>query len=126
MEVAKKLANMSGGGTACSSAINHLLERDELPASVILISDHESWQDWQRWSSALSSAWVKYKERKPEAKLWLADLNPSITVDGDGEDVHLISGLTSTVLAQIAWTSAGGTLVSQVEAVDLDKAVGTL
>ena len=79
MTNAEKLANVGGGGTACSAPLA-MLNREKADVDlVVIVSDNESWaDDSQRWgaTTSLMKEWDILKRRCPEAKLVCLDIQP--------------------------------------------------
>lgn len=79
---ADKLARMWGGGTNCSSVLNHLNSTQAKGDAVIYVSDYESWVDRsmvRNNSTSMLSAWDTFQRRNPRAKLICIDLTPGTT-----------------------------------------------
>lgn len=79
MTNAEKLANIGGGGTACSAPLA-MLNREKADVDlVVIVSDNESWaDDSQGWgaTTSLMKEWDILKRRCPEAKLVCLDIQP--------------------------------------------------
>jgi len=103
---AKRLADVGGGGTACSAPLEHLVAKRARVDTVILISDNESWADrrygWDR-GTPLMKAWGLVKKRNPNAKLVCLDLTPNVTTPAfERHDVLNIGGFSDRVFDLIA------------------------
>ena len=100
MTNAEKLAQLCGGGTACSAPLAWL-NREKASVDVLLmISDNESWAELARGkkSSDMLAEWDKIKERNPQAKLVCLDIQPYATVQArNRHDILNIGGFSDQV-----------------------------
>ena len=105
MTNAEKLANIGGGGTACSAPLA-LLNREKADVDlVVIVSDNESWADCgPHWSGKtdLMKEWDILKQRCPEAKLVCLDIQPYTTVQVQNRcDILNIGGFSDQVFTLI-------------------------
>ena len=105
MTNAEKLANVGGGGTACSAPLA-LLNREKADVDlVVIVSDNESWADLgQYWGSktGLMKEWDILKQRCPEAKLVCLDIQPYTTAQAQNRhDILNIGGFSDQVFTLI-------------------------
>ena len=105
MTNAEKLANIGGGGTACSAPLA-MLNREKADVDlVVIVSDNESWADrGQRWGgkTGLMKEWDILKQRCPEAKLVCLDIQPYTTVQMQNRcDILNIGGFSDQVFTLI-------------------------
>ena len=105
MTNAEKLANVGGGGTACSAPLA-LLNREKADVDlVVIVSDNESWADLgQRWGgkTGLMKEWDILKQRCPEAKLVCLDIQPYTTAQAQNRrDILNIGGFSDQVFTLI-------------------------
>ena len=105
MTNAEKLANIGGGGTACSAPLA-LLNREKADVDlVIIVSDNESWADCgPHWSgkTGLMKEWDILKQRCPEAKLVCLDIQPYTTAQAQNRrDILNIGGFSDQVFTLI-------------------------
>ena len=105
MTNAEKLANIGGGGTACSAPLA-LLNREKADVDlVVIVSDNESWADCgPHWSgkTGLMKEWDILKQRCPEAKLVCLDIQPYTTVQMQNRcDILNIGGFSDQVFTLI-------------------------
>ena len=105
MTNAEKLANIGGGGTACSAPLA-LLNREKADVDlVVIVSDNESWADLgQYWGgkTGLMKEWDILKQRCPEAKLVCLDIQPYTTVQVQNRrDILNIGGFSDQVFTLI-------------------------
>ena len=105
MTNAEKLANIGGGGTACSAPLA-LLNREKADVDlVVIVSDNESWADCgPHWSgkTGLMKEWDILKQRCPEAKLVCLDIQPYTTVQVQNRcDILIIGGFSDQVFTLI-------------------------
>ena len=103
--LAKKFANMCGGGTACSKPLELLVKENAEVDLVIYFSDNESWLDQIRGlkhSTGMMIYWNKLKQQNPNAKLVCVDLQPYATAQmPEQKDVMNIGGFSDTVFKLI-------------------------
>ena len=104
MTNAEKLANIGGGGTACSAPLA-LLNREKADVDlVVIVSDNESWADREQWGgkTGLMKEWDILKQRCPEAKLVCLDIQPYTTVQVQNRrDILNIGGFSDQVFTLI-------------------------
>ena len=105
MTNAEKLANVGGGGTACSAPLA-MLNREKADVDlVVIVSDNESWaDDSQRWgaTTSLMKEWNILKRRCPEAKLVCLDIQPYTKAQArNRQDILNIGGFSDQVFSLI-------------------------
>ena len=105
MTNAEKLANIGGGGTACSAPLA-MLNREKAEVDlVVIVSDNESWaDDSQRWGgkTSLMKEWDILKKRCPEAKLVCLDIQPYTKAQArNRQDILNIGGFSDQVFSLI-------------------------
>ena len=105
MTNAEKLANIGGGGTACSAPLA-MLNREKADVDlVVIVSDNESWaDDSQRWGgkTSLMKEWDILKRRCPEAKLVCLDIQPYTKAQArNRHDILNIGGFSDQVFSLI-------------------------
>ena len=104
MTNAQKLANIGGGGTACSAPLA-LLNREKADVDlVVIVSDNESWADRGQWGgkTSLMKEWDILKQRCPEAKLVCLDIQPYATVQVQNRcDILNVGGFSDQVFTLI-------------------------
>ena len=105
MTNAEKLANIGGGGTACSAPLA-LLNREKADVDlVVIVSDNESWaDDSQQWGgkTSLMKEWDILKKRCPEAKLVCLDIQPYTKAQArNRHDILNIGGFSDQVFTLI-------------------------
>ena len=105
MTNAQKLANIGGGGTACSAPLA-LLNREKADVDlVVIVSDNESWANCgQYWGgkTGLMKEWDILKQRCPEAKLVCLDIQPYTTAQAKNRrDILNIGGFSDQVFTLI-------------------------
>lgn len=117
----KKLS-ISGGGTDCSVAMEHLIKSNIKSDLVIFVSDNMSWADYYR-NTNLADLWLKYKNKNKKTKLVLIDLTPNAHVQVNPQkDVLNIGGWSDEVYAVISnFVRSGDTneFVNTVKAVEI-------
>ena len=105
MTNAEKLANIGGGGTACSAPLAMLNREKADVGLVVIVSDNESWADCgQHWSgkTGLMKEWDILKQRCPEAKLVCLDIQPYTTAQAQNRrDILNIGGFSDQVFTLI-------------------------
>lgn len=102
---AEKLANIGGGGTACSAPLA-MLNREKADVDlVVIVSDNESWaDDNQGWgaTTSLMKEWNILKRRCPEAKLVCLDIQPYTRAQArNRHDILNIGGFSDQVFTLI-------------------------
>ena len=105
MTNAEKLANVGGGGTACSAPLA-MLNREKADVDlVVIVSDNESWaDDNQGWgaTTSLMKEWNILKRRCPEAKLVCLDIQPYTRAQArNRHDILNIGGFSDQVFTLI-------------------------
>ena len=105
MTNAEKLANIGGGGTACSAPLA-MLNREKADVDlVVIVSDNESWaDDNQGWgaTTSLMKEWNILKRRCPEAKLVCLDIQPYTKAQArNRHDILNIGGFSDQVFSLI-------------------------
>ncbi len=104
MTNAQKLANIGGGGTACSAPLA-MLNREKADVDlVVIVSDKESWADLGQWGgkTSLMKEWDILKQRCPEAKLVCLDIQPYTTAQAQNRhDILNIGGFSDQVFTLI-------------------------
>ena len=105
MTNAEKLANVGGGGTACSAPLA-MLNREKADVDlVVIVSDNESWaDDSQQWgaTTSLMKEWNILKQRCPEAKLVCLDIQPYTKAQArNRQDILNIGGFSDQVFSLI-------------------------
>ena len=105
MTNAEKLANVGGGGTACSAPLA-MLNREKADVDlVVIVSDNESWaDDSQQWgaTTSLMKEWNILKRRCPEAKLVCLDIQPYTKAQArNRQDILNIGGFSDQVFSLI-------------------------
>mgnify|MGYP003085615840 FL=1 len=105
MTNAEKLANIGGGGTACSAPLA-MLNREKADVDlVVIVSDNESWaDDSQGWGgkTSLMKEWDILKRRCPEAKLVCLDIQPYTKAQArNRQDILNIGGFSDQVFSLI-------------------------
>ena len=105
MTNAEKLANVGGGGTACSAPLA-MLNREKADVDlVVIVSDNESWaDDSQGWgaTTSLMKEWDILKRRCPEAKLVCLDIQPYTKAQTrNRHDILNIGGFSDQVFSLI-------------------------
>lgn len=105
MTNAEKLANIGGGGTACSAPLA-MLNREKADVDlVVIVSDNESWADEsQGWgaTTSLMKEWDILKRRCPEAKLVCLDIQPYTQAQArNRHDILNIGGFSDQVFTLI-------------------------
>ena len=105
MTNAEKLANIGGGGTACSAPLA-MLNREKADVDlVVIVSDNESWADEsQGWgaTTSLMKEWDILKRRCPEAKLVCLDIQPYTRAQArNRHDILNIGGFSDQVFTLI-------------------------
>jgi len=109
MTNAATLAEIGGGGTACSAPLARLNQQMAAGDLVILVSDNESWADPQRdRGTEMMKEWNRFRKRNPDARLVCIDLQPYGTTQAqEREDVLNIGGFSDEVFTIVAEFAAG-------------------
>ena len=122
LENARKLS-INGGGTACSSALAHLVNTGWRGDVVWMVSDNESWADYgNRYrQSPFKDLWNKIKGANPGCKLILLDITPNMTSQmHEDKDVLHVAGFSDTVFEVVKnFISGNGNFLSVIEGVQL-------
>ena len=126
MTNAQKLANIGGGGTACSAPLA-MLNREKADVDlVVIVSDNESWADRGQWGgkTSLMKEWDILKQRCPEAKLVCLDIQPYTTVQVQNRcDILNVGGFSDqvfTLIGSFAEQGMGADFwVEEIEKTDL-------
>ena len=126
MTNAEKLANVGGGGTACSAPLA-MLNREKADVDlVVIVSDNESWADRGQWGgkTSLMKEWDILKQRCPEAKLVCLDIQPYTTVQVQNRcDILNVGGFSDqvfTLIGSFAEQGMGADFwVEEIEKTDL-------
>ena len=126
MTNAGKLANIGGGGTACSAPLA-MLNREKADVDlVVIVSDNESWADRGQWGgkTSLMKEWDILKQRCPEAKLVCLDIQPYTTVQVQNRcDILNVGGFSDqvfTLIGSFAEQGMGADFwVEEIEKTDL-------
>lgn len=95
----KKLS-ISGGGTNCAVALEHLNNTNAKMDTIVFVSDNESWASMTSpWRGTdMMTAWVKFKQRNPNAKLVLIDLTPGTNSQVTNHtDILMVGGWSDEV-----------------------------
>jgi 60 kDa SS-A/Ro ribonucleoprotein len=127
MTNAQKFAR-GGGGTDCSCAVKELNARKAKGDLVIMISDNESWMQYDGrgyGATGLQAEWQIYKKRNPKAKLVLIDIQPGNNTQAkESKDVLNVGGFADSVFEIVAAFAAGklGTehWVGEIEKISVD------
>lgn len=125
MTLAKSLSGYGGGGTDCSCALREINKGNLKGDAVIYVSDNMSWVDYQghqgdyygNRGTGMATEWKKFKQRNPNAKLVLIDLNPNTTsqVETD-KNVLNVGGFSDSVFKVVGeFVSSNKNDVSFVE-----------
>lgn len=133
MTNARRLAELAGGGTNCSSVLSEVINAQSLPVdNLIFVSDNESWVDSQRsrirgGGTALMEEWVKLKGRCKNARLACIDITPHATSQTKlRPDILQVGGFNDQVFKVVSQFLAQGNdpkhWVDQIEAVSIDEA----
>ncbi|MEG6545655.1 RNA-binding protein [Acinetobacter bereziniae] len=103
--LAKKFANMCGGGTDCSKPLALLVKENAKVDMVIYFSDNESWADQiprAHRQTGMMHYWKQLKQLNPDAKLVCVDLQPYATTQlPEQKDVMNIGGFSDNVFKLI-------------------------
>ena len=109
MTNARKLAEVGGGGTACSAPLALLNQQMAQGDLVVFVSDNESWADPQHGrGTEMMQQWERFRRRNPNARLVCIDIQPYATVQArDREDVLNVGGFSDAVFTLVADFAAG-------------------
>ena len=121
---AERLASVGGGGTNCSAAMRHLVEKKSDAELVVFVSDNQSWVDARRGESGLLREWRRHLHRVPHAKLVCLDLQPyTDTPAVDAENIRNFGGFSDAVFERIdEFARSDGdpaTWVATIEAIEV-------
>ena len=97
---ADKLAQLGGGGTYCSIALQHILNQPEMPDKIIFLSDNQSWVDISTSSNATEyqKKWKKILSKNPSCKLVCIDIAPYTTSQcKDRSNILKVGGFSDAV-----------------------------
>ncbi len=119
---AQKLADLCGGGTDCSSALQYLLDEKICPDVVIFVSDNESWMDSDgecREQTETLRLWEELKKKNPSAKLVNIDIQPYGTTQTlEREDIANVGGFSDAVFDFVANFVSAPTVEHWVERIE--------
>ncbi|MBX3234026.1 MAG: TROVE domain-containing protein [Labilithrix sp.] len=103
------LSSLPSGGTACAAPLRWLNERNEAPDLVVFVSDNQSWADFKH-DTTMDHEWNRLRERNPNAKLVLIDLQPYATTQVETrEEVLNVGGFSDAVFDVVAsFVTEGG------------------
>jgi 60 kDa SS-A/Ro ribonucleoprotein len=117
---AERLTLLPGGGTACAAPLRWINARGAAPDVVIVVSDKQSWADFQLTTTGgasgtratvMSEEWQRLRGRNPKAKLVLIDLQPSGEPGRAGgavrDDVLHVGGFSDAVFDVLAAFTRG-------------------
>lgn len=110
MTNADVLAQLPSGGTACSAPLVRLNETKAKGDVVIYVSDNMSWVDYagSRRGTVMANEWLRFKDRNPNAKLVLIDLQPyGSTQVADEADVLNVGGFSDHVFEIVSLFAKG-------------------
>jgi len=109
MTNAAHLGSIVGGGTCVSAPLAGLNRGHARGDLMVIVSDNQSWVDGSGGrGTATMREWNRFRERSPQARLVLLDLQPHTTTQVvDREDVLNIGGFSDQVFRVIADFSAG-------------------
>ena len=106
MTNAEKLANVGGGGTACSAPLA-MLNREKAEVDlVVIVSDNESWaDDSQQWgaTTSLMKEWNILKTTLPRSQnsfVWISSPTPRLKHE-NRQDILNIGGFSDQVFSLI-------------------------
>lgn len=132
MTNAEKLANIGGGGTNCSAALEEILRSQSKVDTVIYVSDNQSWMDDGAWGGASDwgsgqrgtngiELWEKVKRLNPKAKLICINLQPNMNTQfKEREDILNIGGFSDTVFSIIdSFVNMGNNWVETINKIEL-------
>jgi len=116
MTNAELLANLPSGGTACSAPLRRLNEKKEKGDLVVYVSDNQSWVDFAGRSyghqkgrgTRMAEEWARFRDRNPNAKLVLVDLQPYASTQVSDDDAVLnVGGFSDHVFELISLFAKG-------------------
>lgn len=99
MTIARQLASLGGGSTACSAPLKKLNDDNAKVDLVVFVSDNESWLDRSyRGGTSMAEQWEILKRKNPKARLILNDITPSGNSQvTPSKDTLLIGGFSDEV-----------------------------
>jgi 60 kDa SS-A/Ro ribonucleoprotein len=104
------LAKLPSGGTACSAPLVRLNETKAKGDVIIYVSDNMSWVDYagRGRGTVMANEWLRFKDRNPNAKLVLIDLQPyGSTQVADEADVLNVGGFSDHVFEIVSLFAKG-------------------
>ena len=116
LATAEKLASFGGGGTACQLPLQTMNQKGIKADLVIYVSDNESWSQFDNrgsgmygsWPTEMAAQWAVFKQRNPQAKMVLIDIQPYDTTQvHESSDVLNIGGFSDTVFGMISLFAKG-------------------
>ncbi|HYC93889.1 MAG TPA: TROVE domain-containing protein [Thermoanaerobaculia bacterium] len=109
MTNAEKLAEIGGGGTACSAPLALLNQQMAHGDLVIFVSDNESWADSRSGrGTEMMKQWERFRQRNRKARLVCIDVQPYGTAQTREEkDVLNVGGFSDAVFTLVADFAAG-------------------
>lgn len=98
--------NFNGGGTSCSASVKHVNDNNITCDLFIMVSDNESWADYNRGNSyrktSTKAEWERLKIKNPKAKLIMIDLAAGSTSQmPPGRDVLYLGGFSDSLFSVI-------------------------
>jgi 60 kDa SS-A/Ro ribonucleoprotein len=116
MTNAELLSRLPSGGTACSAPLRMLNAKKEKGDLVVYVSDNQSWVDFagrsygHQWNrgTKMAEEWARFRDRNPNAKLVLVDLQPYASTQVSDDDAVLnVGGFSDHVFELIALFAKG-------------------
>lgn len=110
MTNANFLAGLPSGGTACSAPLVRLNETKAKGDVIVYVSDNMSWVDYagRGRGTVMANEWLRFKDRNPNAKLVLIDLQPyGSTQVADEADVLNVGGFSDHVFEIVSLFAKG-------------------
>lgn len=109
-----------GGGTNGHLVMQHLLQQNQPIDKVMVFTDCQMW-DSHGYHQSFAGSWREYKQRFPNAKLYLFDLagygnTPVSTME---KDVYLIAGWSDKVFTVLSALEQGSSALKVIEGIDL-------
>lgn len=110
MTNANILARLPSGGTQCAAPLQHLNQRKATGNLVIMVSDNQSWIQYNpsggfagyAQGTGMAAEWEIYKKRNPQAKLVNIDIQPYVTTQVlDSGTVLNVGGFSDAVFEVI-------------------------
>ena len=101
---AERLAALAGGGTCVSAPLAGLNRGRTAGDLIIIVSDNQSWVDAAGGpGTATMREWSRFRERNPQARLVLLDLQPYLTSQVyERYDVLNVGGFSDSVFGVVA------------------------